>query len=532
MLMKKFVVISLLFCALLAHAMPTSEIFLHNLIRAGRSGVLGMLPLEKQFNGYDFDILKQLFPGKYSALFFVKDRTPVDAKILTFRKNDLLAFSDRRCISPEDTSLLGVYKAGTVAQCYAQLRDLGVDYIYSPTYQVPMVVNTQVTRLLADPKYSTLEYASRGARVFKLRERVTSNMPALRLGDIEVDLTSAMCINTSGKLLSARRDADGDGRPYVELSSAGMLSALYTGPGVLDLAPSRCFSSSPIKPATVYSMKSDVRGFGKLRIYLMFYDARGDYITTSLLADLVLDSQAAGGKSLYAQFITPAGAEQYRCVFVLPSEGWLHVYKSSLEEVSRGGGDTSPNGLYVTTALPDSEDLPLFQRPLQLFLQDGFQTVLGATAEPRGQSGSWLWKGDADVVIHTYPGDVMVMPEAEDAYKVEAKVQGQGVFKMLLYSYPRRTGSIRSVPVETSLGYYYSSDSQERMLVRNLDVAPESGAFRVALRPATASELGGYWDVEGMLGDLVVSDLRVFKNDQPVHRLEKPEGHAWSQVYP
>lgn len=116
---------------------------------------------------YYFGLLPSL-----SAVKWANENVPASNTILAARPSDFY-YSTNRMISYLDPRMVGVYGASNRSEAHRRLLDMGVEYIHTPGYQLPVVYNSHIQSLLADPQLAELVFDRSGAQIYHLRDAAT-----------------------------------------------------------------------------------------------------------------------------------------------------------------------------------------------------------------------------------------------------------------------------------------------------------------------------------------------------------------------
>ena len=103
----------------------------------------------------------------FRAVNFMRSALPEDAIIFSLKPSDMF-FTNQKMISYLDTRLIAFYKETDPDKAYANLQQLGIRYIYSPGYSLPVVYNSQLKEILARPEMTKLLFDYAGYQVYEL----------------------------------------------------------------------------------------------------------------------------------------------------------------------------------------------------------------------------------------------------------------------------------------------------------------------------------------------------------------------------
>ena len=98
----------------------------------------------------------------------VRQATPPDAFFLVFNQNTFAYYAGRRFIRDVDTRLVEFYRAQDGAAALAQLRLLGVQYVYLPPWSWPTIQNSKILDIVKDPAAAELAVEHAGYRLYRL----------------------------------------------------------------------------------------------------------------------------------------------------------------------------------------------------------------------------------------------------------------------------------------------------------------------------------------------------------------------------
>lgn len=96
---------------------------------------------------------------------------PPSAVVLALRPADMY-YAERRMISYLDPRLIPFYEAKTIDAAVDILNDLGVQYVQSTPYAMPVLYNSMLSQILSSPKYSRIVYSSGHEALYKLASDV------------------------------------------------------------------------------------------------------------------------------------------------------------------------------------------------------------------------------------------------------------------------------------------------------------------------------------------------------------------------
>ena len=100
----------------------------------------------------------------------VRDATPPDAFFIVFLQNNFAYYAGRRFIRDVDTRLVDLYRAQDKQSALAQLRKLGIQYLYLPPWTWPTIQNSKVVDIINDPTTAQLVVEHAGYRLYRLRD--------------------------------------------------------------------------------------------------------------------------------------------------------------------------------------------------------------------------------------------------------------------------------------------------------------------------------------------------------------------------
>lgn len=116
------------------------------------------LPLESKLNRW----------GPFAAIRLLRDSTPTDAVVLSFKPSDMF-YSQRKMISFLDPRLLAVYRASSPDTAARMLSALDVQFVHLPNYAFPPFYRTAIHKLMADPARARLSRSLDGYQVYELQ---------------------------------------------------------------------------------------------------------------------------------------------------------------------------------------------------------------------------------------------------------------------------------------------------------------------------------------------------------------------------
>ena len=98
----------------------------------------------------------------------VRDRTAPDAFFLVFHQNTFAYYAGRHFIRDVDTRLVEFYRARDQRVALAELRNLGVQYVYLPPWSWPTIQNSRILDIINDPAVAGLVLEHAGYRLYRL----------------------------------------------------------------------------------------------------------------------------------------------------------------------------------------------------------------------------------------------------------------------------------------------------------------------------------------------------------------------------
>lgn len=114
-----------------------------------------------------FERRLKAFPS-IEAMFWMRDHIPRDALVLSLRPADMY-YSQRKMVSYLDNRLLPLYAGKSPVEALKFLNTMGISYLHSSDYALPVAYNSVLDELISNPSWSELLYSVGGTQVFRLR---------------------------------------------------------------------------------------------------------------------------------------------------------------------------------------------------------------------------------------------------------------------------------------------------------------------------------------------------------------------------
>jgi len=113
--------------------------------------------------------------GPFSAIEYIRANTPQDALVLAFKPSDMF-YSGRKMLSFMDPRMIPVYLETNPQRAVARLRNQGVEFVYMPDYTFPVLYNSVLLQVFADPTLSRLEHSLDGYQVYSLHPAASAHL--------------------------------------------------------------------------------------------------------------------------------------------------------------------------------------------------------------------------------------------------------------------------------------------------------------------------------------------------------------------
>lgn len=531
---RKLFIVSALLVIVAFQVLPSAEVFLFRLKTAYEYNASHFVGILQQCFSNDEKVLRSKHGGKFDLLYYVQNHLEKDSLTLVFRQNDFATFADRKFISMSDPRLVKLYSAHTVDECYKELRRLGIDYVFCPPYDLPLISKTKLAQTIADINLTQLEYSGKGYRLYKVLESPKSAQvkTVFAYGANKGEETSKWSVWNKG-LANSRPNSISDPKntPGIYINNNRTFSAIYTGIGHIALAPSRIFFDSAVNSRATYVLKSNVAGYGILKAFAVFYNRLGEYSGSIQLMNLVLDSDAANGHDIFAQFKFPPDATEFRILYAVDKGGWLAVRSLKIDMALQ----VSPNALWgVSNHNYHDETLTnVFDHDyLKLISSDSTSKTIGRLIDDYSDSQLMSMPETRGKILYTGRGNIDNAPSSAMRYKLVAQLSGSGLFELLTIHYPHASNAESSSTIVKSHGHYMFPGSKPVTMETLIDAPTGLADFRVAFKAVDASRLGRF------VGDIpnecqaVVHSMSVFKNTNSMKEFTGEGTPVWEQVFP
>ena len=257
-----------------------------------------------RFRNIDPHVIGDAFPGSVSWMqrnldYFpafrvireIDDRVPDDGLVLALRPSNMY-YAHRRMISYLDPRLLPFYKAKDVDTAWRELQSLGVGYLQVSDYYLPVMYNSFLQEILADPRRAALLYSSGGDQLYALRDSglmrtdyrdISPRVMAWHRG-VELHIPRATAFtrvfDVGGTLPS-----DGFSASGLPLFQRGYGVLLSTGSG-RGLDPMDGGGEQlVVEPGSEYLVRIRLRGKGFIRFSMMEYSGKDKRISYGNILD-------------------------------------------------------------------------------------------------------------------------------------------------------------------------------------------------------------------------------------------------------
>ncbi len=219
-----------------------------------------------------------------SVMRFLRNKTPLDASILSFKPADMY-YSSRRMISYLDPKLIPFYKEKEKKKAIILLRKLGVEYIHVPDYELPPIYNSTLQTILADNSVTSLIYSADGYQIYKI---LTSHIERQNLKlDKGIDFSPGLFnwVKSTKFIFGGRKQISGFKYDEIKIKAHSPLSpkeqmdffqrewatVLEIGPVLDKKTISNCI---PVMSHSEYMIELNLKGHAFVSIYLNQYVKR------------------------------------------------------------------------------------------------------------------------------------------------------------------------------------------------------------------------------------------------------------------
>lgn len=98
----------------------------------------------------------------------IRAKTPADAYFLVMWQNAFAYYAGRRFIRDVDPRMAPFYKATDKGAAVAEIKRLGIDYVFLPPWGWPTILHSMIRPIVEDPRLASLVADVAGYRVYHL----------------------------------------------------------------------------------------------------------------------------------------------------------------------------------------------------------------------------------------------------------------------------------------------------------------------------------------------------------------------------
>ncbi len=474
--------------------------------------------------------------GKYKIIQYIRDKTPEDCLVLAFHQKDLNYYTKRKTVRHVDPRLFGFYKLDNKDKAYEFLLDLGIDYVYSPSYMLPTYFNSQIYRIVADPQLCELVMDEEGTRLFKLHKtRRDKNTTPINSENADFSFKGHNGSGLSGwqvyndseeyKASNWLLENDEDGQPVLTVgNNYEIKTMIYSGSGSLKSPPSNSFYESRLEPKTTFRMSASVKGKGFLEVFLVDYPnnnlvnysdseekKRYGYFINLLKYFVPIKAKGREWCMLWSsvltkdyklienQFTLKEDAHECRIIFVLNGKGQLSLREVTVEEIRNNyNADACDQKKteaesWETNQRIESNEPVIYGSPI--FSSD--QLPLGLPPESEDGGGAiyldqpdgkecWYYTGEGSALIPPSfftDNSFQIDGHGSPSFRISAFVKGRGHFDLFIIYYDEndRRKLLR-------IGRYFLQNDY-KVLKKIVNLPERAKEFRVAFRLSEINNL-------------------------------------------
>lgn len=467
--------------------------------------------------------------GRYNVIQYIRDNTPENSLFLVFRQSDFAYYAQRKFIRHVDPRLLDLYKLDDKNKAYDFLQNMGIEYIYIPSYMPPTYYNTQIYRIVADPQLCELVKDVDGVRLFKLHE-TRGDVSIIPLNAEGTGFPFKENAGDRGSLgWSVYNDSeeyeasnwllenDEVGQPVLTVRSYGTKTMIYSGRGLLKSPPSNSFYESRLEPKTTFRLSASVKGKGFLKVFLVDYSdndekKRYGYFINLLKYLIPIKAKERGWcmlwnsvltkdyKLIENQFTLREDAHECRIIFVLNGRGQLSLRKVTVEEIHNNyNADAcdqkkTETVSWETNQRVESNEPVIYESPISL--SDQLPLGLSSGSED-GRSPIYLDQPDGkECWYYTGEGSALIPPSffsdnssfqidrhGSHSFRISAFVKGRGHFDLFIRYYDEN-GRRKLLHI----GRYFLQNDY-KVLKKIVNLPERIKEFRVAFRLSEINNL-------------------------------------------
>ncbi len=278
--------------------------------------------------------------GRYKLIDYINHRTPKDSLFLVFRQNDFAFYGKRRFIRHLDPRMIPIYQIQDKYQAAQALREMGIDYIFLPSYMTPTYTDTCIHKVVADPLLCSLAVEANGAKLYRLLPLDSMDMVSSKRkhvvfkgGDIR---WTAFWGNDDFYVVEPAPNGYGG----FQITPHQRLTFIFTGTSDVWKYSLGIGESIHLEPGT-YQIQAEADGEGWVTLFLLDHrdTNRGE------LRKLWESSMTGTTRHMANQFFIPEDSKQVKLIFAVSS-----VKPFTLKDILIQRVDTAP--VHTTTTPP------------------------------------------------------------------------------------------------------------------------------------------------------------------------------------
>jgi hypothetical protein len=270
------------------------------------------------------------------------ERTPPDALVLALRPADMY-YADRRMVSYLDERLLPFYGLADPVEGRAALLALGVTHVLMPPFSLPVIYNSTLPAILADPRAAMLSRDRLRTQIYELRREADPGDAApavvrtVRLGTDDVPWTRQEAFAIGG-----RRGVATIRGPQIALPPGG---SSRLDPGLLPFRRDRTAllvsgadregiaeGLITVEPGAEHLLTVTLEGDAYVRIWIEEYRG-GRIVSNELAGDLPIGPDGEP-RAFVRRFRPSCGVTAIRLGIDHRGRSWLRVVDAALHQLT------------------------------------------------------------------------------------------------------------------------------------------------------------------------------------------------------
>ncbi len=356
--------------------------------------------------------------GRYKIIDYINNRTSRDSTILVFRQNDFALYAKRRFIRHLDPRMIPVFQTGDKYKAAQLMREMGIDYIFIPSYLTPTYTDTCIHSVIADTSLCDLIVESDGAKLYRLSPSPANPMPDAKTNVIDKEGLT-WTIFEDNKNFTTLRLQKGDDihfRPRVRTSF------LFSGSSNVWDYPVGEKEGVRLDPG-VYEVQAECNGTGWICLFLVEH-----FDTNRRKLIKLWESSMSGPRHIANQFHLAEEARDVRIIFVINSYTDFTLKQMKIRR--KGSGNTPLN----TKTIP--------HRPWSGVAEDlhiKYDSNSTSTFSWKRRANQIIYSGDGHWILPAsfykgkfQPGHVSPFPRA---FKVSFDISGHGSGQLFCIAY-------------------------------------------------------------------------------------------------